>query len=80
MEDGEEEGEGGEGEGGHIFVHVVLTLMYHTALKIGTSFSQKFSKISSFLLKTGTYIYNITNKHYTHIPSTHCLHLYIHAA
>ena len=30
------------------------TLMYHTALKMGTSFSQKFSKISSFLLKTGT--------------------------
>ena len=42
----------------YIYMYMYIsTLMYHTALKMGTSFSQKFSKISSFLLKTGTYMY-----------------------
>ena len=48
------------------YIHTIhITLMYHTALKMGTSLSQKFSKISSFLLNTGTYTYIHTIRYYS---------------
>ena len=48
--------------------------MYQTALKMGTSLSQKFSKISSFLLKTGTYNYTV---HILIMDTPNKDHLYI---
>ena len=55
----------------------ISTLMYHTALKMGTSFSQKFSKISSFLLKTGTYMYMYASiLKQVHKYTSKCIHVH----
>lgn len=51
----------------------ILTLIYQAARDMGTSFSQRLSNISSFLLKMGTYSSTSTTSR-THIPmATHLL-------
>jgi len=49
-----------------------ITLMYQAALDMGTSFSQRLSNISSFLLNTGTYIHSY-KKSITHLGKLFCV-------